>query len=101
MREEEKATPSKYSSAYFILGMTVLFGNFIYLTRISVRINICFEVNSGFNPHKSWKNEVSFILRLKTSHTLFLIYVHEKPGLGVNSHRRVMENIFKIIESNG
>lgn len=46
MREEEKATSGKYGREYFILGMTVLSGEYIYPKGISVRINICSELNS-------------------------------------------------------
>lgn len=46
MREEEKATSGKYDSEYFILGMTVLSGEYIYPNGNSVRINICSGLNS-------------------------------------------------------
>lgn len=45
MRDEEKATSGKYGMEYIILGMPVLPGEYIYPTGISVRINICLELN--------------------------------------------------------
>lgn len=55
MGEEEKANSGKYGREYFILGTTVLSGQYIYSNRISVRINICSETNSD-------KHEVAILM---------------------------------------
>lgn len=45
MRNEEKDTSGKYGMVYIIVGMPTLPREYIYPNGISVRINICSELN--------------------------------------------------------